>query len=393
MVKRGRAKRTIALGDASAPDGFGVWALRYLEALRVRNYSERTVENQESYLALFIAWCEARSVVRPHDVTKPILDRYQRHLFHARKPNGRPLTFASQVRALTPVRGLFKWLTRQNVLLWNPASEIEMPKQERRLPKHVLTIDEAERVLEQADVTDPFGVRDRAILETLYSTGIRRMEVIGLGVFDLDADRGTLMVRQGKGKKDRVVPIGERAALWVQRYVQEVRPELVMPPDDGVLFLTHEGEALSASWLSERVRQYIARAELGKTGSCHLFRHTCATLMLEAGAEIRGVQEMLGHVQLATTQVYTHVSIRWLKTIHTTTHPSARLERVTKVGTNGGSDGAVTGALPSLAASVAAEARAVVDAAAGGPRGVVEPQASASELLEELAAEAEGEEN
>jgi integrase/recombinase XerD len=331
MTKRGRAKRKVLLGEASPPDGFGVWAVRYLEALRVKNYSERTVENQESYLAFFFAWCEARSLTRPKEVTKPILDRYQRHLFHMRKPNGKPLTFASQVRALTPVRGFFKWLTRQNVLLWNPASEIELPKQERRLPKHVLTIDEAERILEQPDVSDAFGVRDRAILETLYSTGLRRMELIGLRVFDVDAERGTLMVRQGKGKKDRVVPIGERAVKWTNRYMREVRPELVMPPDDGVLFLTLEGEALIPSRLTELVRRYIAQADLGKTGSCHLFRHTCATLMLEAGADIRAIQEMLGHVQLATTQIYTQVSIRWLKSVHALTHPSAKLERHAKV--------------------------------------------------------------
>jgi len=110
---------------------------------------------------------------------------------------------SSQLQRLTPVRAYFKWLTRQNVLLWNPASEIELPRQEKRLPKHVLTIDDAERVMDVPDVGDAIGLRDRAILETLYSTGIRRMEVMNLLVYDLDAERGTLIVRQGKGKKDR----------------------------------------------------------------------------------------------------------------------------------------------------------------------------------------------
>ncbi len=113
------------------------------------------------------------------------------------------------------MRAYFKWLTRSNVLLWNPASELELPRQEKRLPKHVLTAEEAERVLDQPNVADAIGLRDRAILETLYSTGIRRMEVIHLLVYDLDAERGTLMVRQGKGKKDRMVPIGERAIAWI----------------------------------------------------------------------------------------------------------------------------------------------------------------------------------
>jgi integrase/recombinase XerD len=123
------------------------------------------------------------------------------------------------------VRSYFKWLTRSNVLLWNPASELDLPRQEKRLPKYVLTAEETDRVLAQPSVADPIGLRDRAILETLYSTGIRRMEVIHLLVYDLDAERGTLMVRQGKGKKDRMVPIGERAIAWIAKYVSGVRDD------------------------------------------------------------------------------------------------------------------------------------------------------------------------
>ena len=308
-------------------DGLVAWLRRYLEWLQVRNYSARTVENQQRYLLAFVAWCETRSVTRPQEVTKPMLERYQRHLFHYRSANGRPLTYRSQVRALTPVRGYFKWLARTNVLLWNPASEIELPRPEVRLPKHVLTAEEAERVLAQPDVAEPLGVRDRAILETLYSTGIRRREATQLSLFDVDTERGTLMVRQGKGRKDRMVPVGERASAWIRRYVDQVRGELVVPPDPGALFLTLEGEALSSAWLSERVRRYVNDAQVGKTGSCHLFRHTCATLMLEGGADLRSLQEMLGHEQLTTTQIYTRVSIRRLQAVHAQTHPSARLER------------------------------------------------------------------
>ncbi len=347
-----RKKTKTSPGNPNDPEGLYAWLVRHLEALRVKNYSPRTIGNRESNLGFFIAWCDARSIMRPQEVTKPILDRYQRHLFHLRKPNGKPLSFSSQLQRLTPVRSYFKWLTRQNVLLWNPASELELPRQEKRLPKHVLTIDEAERVLEQPNVHDALGLRDRAILETLYSTGIRRMEVANLLVYDLDAERGTLMVRQGKGRKDRMVPIGERAVAWIARYVNEARPQLVMAPDHGVLFLTQEGEEISPNRLTQLVREYVIAADTGKSGSCHLFRHTCATLMLEGGADIRYIQEQLGHVELSTTQIYTQVSIRRLKTVHTLTHPSARLERPAKGPTNGAS-GAVPGLSPSLAASSA----------------------------------------
>ena len=236
----------------------------------------------------------------------------------------------SQHTRLTPVRAYFKWLTRENYILYNPASEIDLPRLEKRLPKHVLTQSEVETILNLPDSQTLMGIRDRAILETLYSTGIRRMEVIHINLYDIDGDRGTLMVRQGKGKKDRMVPIGERALAWIIKYRDEVRPELAMPNDDGTLFLTNLGEAFTRNRMTQLVRDYVNAANIGKSGSCHLFRHTMATLMLENGADIRFIQAMLGHANVSTTQIYTQVSIRQLKEIHTATHP-ARMERVRKV--------------------------------------------------------------
>ncbi|MGH8241662.1 MAG: tyrosine-type recombinase/integrase, partial [Steroidobacteraceae bacterium] len=158
------------------------------------------------------------------------------------------------------------------------------------------------------------------ILETLYSTGMRRRELMGLSLFDLDRERGTVMIRQGKGKKDRMIPIGERAVRWIDRYQNEVRPGFVVR-DHATLFLTHTGEPFTPNRLTQLVREYIRAADLGKSGSCHLFRHTMATLMLENGADIRYIQAMLGHAELSTTQIYTQVSIRKLKEIHSATHP------------------------------------------------------------------------
>ena len=180
----------------------------------------------------------------------------------------------------------------------------------------------------QTNIGNPIGIRDRAILETLYSTGMRRMELIGLRLYDLDTERGTIMVRQGKGKKDRMVPIGERAVVWCEKYMYDVRPSLAVEPDEGILFLTQSGEPFTPNRLTQLARTYVNAAEVGKKGACHLFRHTMATLMLENGADIRFIQQMLGHADLSTTQIYTRVSIRQLKEIHTATHP-ARLGRST----------------------------------------------------------------
>ena len=152
------------------------------------------------------------------------------------------------------------------------------------------------------------------------------MELTRLAVPDVDFAGGAVFVRQGKGRKDRVVPIGERALAWIEKYLADARPKLARHGDEaGPLFVTEQGAPLTVSYLSAMVTRYVTRAGLGKVGSCHLFRHTCATLMLEHGADIRHVQEQLGHACLQTTQIYTHVSIRRLKEVHAATHPGAKL--------------------------------------------------------------------
>ena len=322
MPKKGQKLAKRIVGDLSDPLGFAALRDNYLEALQVQNYSPRTIENRLSYLNAFVIWCEDRELKRPEEITKPILERYQKHLLHTKKRDGKPLSFRAQHARLVPLRAFFKWLCRQNILLSNPASDLVLPRLEKRLPKHVLSMKEVETVLNVPDVMTPQGVRDRAILEVLYSTGIRRSELAHLQLYDLDTERGTLMVRQGKGKKDRMVPIGERAIAWVERYCEDVRPLLVGLFDDNTLFLTHLGEAFTPNRLTQLVRETIQKADIGKSGSCHLFRHACATLMLENGADVRFIQAMLGHAKLETTEIYTHVSIRKLKAVHEMTHPA-----------------------------------------------------------------------
>jgi integrase/recombinase XerD len=278
------------------PQGLAAYVLRYLEWLQIHNYAAPTVQNRQSYLGVFVAWCADRGLATPKEITKPILERYQRSLYTHRKANGEPLTFRAQHARLIPV----------------------------------------EQVLAQPDTSESMGIRDRAILEVFYSTGMRRSELMGLGLFDLDRERGTVMIRQGKGKKDRMIPIGERALRWIDRYQTQVRPELVIAKGNATLFLTQAGESFTPDRLTQLVRGYVNAADIGKTGSCHLLRHTMATLMLENGADIRYIQAMLGHAELSTTQIYTQVSIRKLKEIHSATHPakvrSARVPADSSIG-------------------------------------------------------------
>lgn len=298
---------------------------KHLEDLRVRNYSEYTVKNRRVHIGFFLDWCDERGLTEPVEVTRTVLESYQRHVFHYRKKNGEPLSFTGQHDRIVPLRVWFKWMARQHHILHNPASELELPRLGVRLPKAVLTAAEAEQVIEQTNIHDPLGLRDRAILETLYSTGMRRLELVNLTLWDLDLERCTVAIRQGKGKKDRIIPLGDRAAAWVRKYLEESRPRLATEPDDKIVFLSNAGEPFSLDYLTEAVRGYVEAANIGKRGACHLFRHTMATLMLEGGADIRFIQAMLGHADLKTTQIYTHVAIRQLQEIHRATHP-AKLE-------------------------------------------------------------------
>lgn len=257
------------------------------------------------------------------DVTRAVLDDYQRALRDAGALANRPPSPASRNVTVTALRGFFGWLTEHSAIPSNPAARLERVRIGRRLPRHVLSAAEAEAVLAQPFVSRALGLRDRAILETLYSTGIRRAELAHLDLEDVDHARGLLIVRAGKFQRDRVVPIGERALGWIDRYAARVRRRVVSGREERALFVSRRGSRLSVSALSHLVNGYVLAAALGKAGACHLFRHTMATVMLDNGADLRSIQQILGHASLATTQIYTHVSVGALKRIHEKTHPAA----------------------------------------------------------------------
>jgi len=313
-------------GDATDPHGFHIAVLDWLEWLRSHHYSEVTVLDRSWYLATFISWAELRGVFRPRDVTLPVLEAYQRHVHLRRKADGSPLAWSTQSKCIVPVRAFFGWCARSHRIAYNPASELVLPRRDHALPKATLTHDEAEVVLAVPDTASPLGLRDRAIMELLYATAMRRGELVGLDLPDVDLARRWLTLRQTKTRWDRVVPMGERAAHWLARYLTESRPELLCGPDPGAVFLAANGERLGPKWLSSQVHHYVGAADVGKSGSCHLFRHTAATLMVERGADIRYVQELLGHRDLGSTTLYTRVAPDRLAAIHAATHPGVHLE-------------------------------------------------------------------
>lgn len=313
-----------SVGDPRDARGLYAAMRRFIEYRAIAGSTESGLYSSERYIRDFIEWADARAVTHPEHVSQAVLERYQRYLHHYRKKDGAPLSVASRRSKITPLKSFFKWLTRTGQIPANPASEIELPRAIRRLPRHVLTVAEMERVLAQADTSSILGLRDRAMMEVLYATGMRRMEISRLEVGDIDVDKCVVLIREGKGRKDRLLPLGERALHWVQEYLDRSRPQLAWNAQDATLFLGQEGHALSPTWLSTHVASYVKRAELGKHGGCHLFRHTMATLMLENGADIRFIQAMLGHAELSTTQIYAQVAIRQLQKVHATTHPGAK---------------------------------------------------------------------
>jgi integrase/recombinase XerD len=325
----------------SAPDALAICAEAWLDHLRARNYAEQTITGRLFALKSFMLWAEARDVTRAGEVTRPMLEAYQRALSRPDASatttrtaagvtlpptaTGKRLAWSTQRERVGMLRDWFRWLTRQNLILHNPASELELPRPERRLPVAGLTREEVEKLFAVPDIADPLGLRDRAMLEVLYATGLRRTELCRLECPDVNPERGTVTVRQGKGKKDRVVPLGGRAAVWVKRYAAEVRPRLLLDTRTHALFLTGYGGPFNPDVFSRMVSGWMTCAGLGKRGSCHLLRHTCATHMLEGGADIRFIQQLLGHEKLETTAIYTEVTIRQLLEVHARCHPSGQL--------------------------------------------------------------------
>lgn len=279
---------------------------RHVRWLEVRGYAGTTVRARRRQLRRFRRWCEASAPDELADYSLLTLEAFRLHLHQYRKKDGAPLGRGSKIQFLLAIKGFFRWLTLIGRIPSNPAADVDLPRQPIRLPRAVLTAEEVERILAQPDVRTHEGLRDQAILETLYSTGIRRSECAHLTLGDIDLERGLLLVRNGKGGRDRYVPLGRRAAGWIGRYLREVRPLKV----------------LSSHRVGDLTHRHVVRAAIGKVGSCHLFRHTMATLMLERGADIRYIQEILGHMSLSTTAIYARVSIRHLQEVHRRCHPA-----------------------------------------------------------------------
>lgn len=296
-------------------------AEHYLLALSARGYSPRTLAGKRWLLDYFIDYCAQRDIHHIQQVDKALLLRYQQHVHHQRKEDGKPLSIATQRHRVAEIQLWFAWLVEAGHLPYTRLGEVVLPKLPKTLPKAVLSVPEIDQLMTQACLDTPTGLRDRTMMEVLYSSAIRRRELLSLALSDIDMHRGWLLVRQGKGSKDRVVPIGQQAIEWVSRYLNDARPLLAKYVSEQALFISVKGRAIHHTTFSKKLKEYTQAAGITRTSGCHAFRHSTATLMLEHGADIRHIQAMLGHESLSTTQIYTQVAIGHLKDVHNRTHP------------------------------------------------------------------------
>jgi integrase/recombinase XerD len=286
------------------------WSPETLRAYRFR------LERLEKYLAE-----QHPSVKALSDITTETICSYQLWLCKSETKRGGTLSPSTQRAFLAALKSFFAFCVAEVLLLADPTRLLEMPRLPRRLPQGVLSGKEVKLLLRQPDLSTYIGVRDRAILETLYSTGLRNTELRNLTLSNLDLDRGYVTVIKGKGKKDRVVPLGKVAAHYLREYLTRARPRMLRDEADATLFLSMQGGRLAATTLQDIVHRHAKAAGLKRRAFPHGLRHTCATGMLRGKADIRFIQEMLGHESLSSTEIYTHVEIGDLKRVHGRCHP------------------------------------------------------------------------
>ena len=299
-----------------APDDGGRAFLveRFQDFTRLeKGHSPLTNAAYQRDLVRFTSYVRAKGIGAPVDISAPVLRAYVYHL----KDLG--LAPASIRRNISAIRGYFRFLLAEGHLLKDPSERLEAPKRWRTLPD-VLTVDETLALLAAPTLEEPLAFRDRALLELAYGAGLRVSEWISISVRDLLLDEQLVRVF-GKGSKERLVPIGRNAIGALAVYLRELRPKLERGAGKGVLFLNARGQPLSRMGAWKILQRHVKTAGLEKRVTPHTLRHSFATHLLEAGADLRAVQEMLGHADISTTQIYTHVDREYLRTVHRQFHP------------------------------------------------------------------------
>jgi integrase/recombinase XerD len=291
--------------------------MSFLSSLKTRNYAPATIRIYREQLKVFGRDLKQKGIDDVRQVTHKDLSEYQERV------SNQNISLPTQALRIRAVKRLYEHLMHENQLLINPSARITETPIGSRLPKVLLTPEEVNKILHQPNLSLMVGIRDRAVLELLYSTGIRVGECEALTIYDVEIKARLLRIRSGKGRKERVVPIGKEAAKWIKEYQQRVRPRSNrLAPHVRSLFLAVTGNPMTAKMIRAMIHKYVKQAQIKKKRiSCHTFRHTFATELIKNGADIVSVQKLLGHKDIKSTLIYTRVVPLDLKKTHQKTHP------------------------------------------------------------------------
>lgn len=312
---------------ASAPKGeFRELKDRYLTWLISTGYAETTIKGAHADLEWLLRYLDMRAVKRAADMTPEVLENFSlwlrdRKNFHHEHQT---LSLAHVVHRLTTLKCFCRWLVKGMVILQDPSEDLEMPRLGERLPRVILTQEEARAMLDAPELRSPVGYRDKALLELLYATGVRTNELVKLRVSDLDFKARSVFVRKGKGNKQRLVVVPAEPMGYAREYVEKVRPRFakrMKGGDDGTLFLNYTGAHVEINGLCALIRKNAKLAKLDKHVTALTFRHSLASHLLENGMDIRFIQEMLGHEKMSTTQVYAKVTLSGMMKHYNKHHP------------------------------------------------------------------------
>lgn len=292
-----------------------VLVIEFKEYLKIKNYSEASIKTYWHNIINFLIWTEEVLDKRVKEITKDHIAQYHKHL------TDKNYSPSSVQRNMYSLKRFFAWLEEKTYILINPMEDMVMGRVKQSIPV-VLTEKEINKILDQPNTSRMYGIRDKAILEVFYSTGIRLSELINLTIFDIDTQAGFLRVNKGKFSKDRFTPLTKAAIWWLKEYINKVRKRLTKKyPKQQTLFLSIQGNKMTPGTISALIRNYTKQAGIKKKVTAHTFRHTFATHLLENGADIFKVQKLLGHVWASTTQRYTKVHPKRIKDQHKTYHP------------------------------------------------------------------------
>jgi len=292
----------------------------FLDHLHTIGYAETTIHNYRVNFRPFLRWLKTQAIDTPSSLTEEIIRDYQQYLYKDYRPD-RSLNLSYQVNLLKIIPPLCRWMVKNGILLTDPSVGLTMPKLPKQLPRDILTQREIRKIFSLPNIKTPCGYRDRLILELFYATGIRRTELINLSMGDINTQKRELFIRLGKGRKDRITPVPRKTTTLAETYIRDIRPVLLKKNQTDALFLNDWGTPITRNSLYRIMKKYINRANFRKRITTHSFRHTCATHLLKNRADIRVIQELLGHESLSTTQRYTHVDITDLKRMIDKHHP------------------------------------------------------------------------